>query len=191
MNSHAILRGVWLADVILNDPPLDPPANVPPLDESIPGFDKMTLNQKLFAHRDKAACRNCHQKIDPLGIPLENFDASGAWRDKVLVVSQAPNPSKKKRKKPVFEKNYLEIERESTLPDGNTIDGIERLKDYLLTHRKRDFAQGLVERILAYALSRDVDFHDEDLVEQLVDQFEQNQYSVPGLIRDIAQSEPF
>ena len=92
MNSHAILRGVWLAEVILNDPPPDPPANVPPLDESIPGFDKMTLNEKLFAHRNNAACKSCHQQIDPWGIPFENYDASGAWREKVLMVSKVANP---------------------------------------------------------------------------------------------------
>jgi hypothetical protein len=197
MNSHAILRGVWLADVILHDPPPDPPANVPPLDESIPGFNKMTLNQKLFAHSDNAACRSCHQKIDPWGIPFENFDASGLWRTKVLVVSKASDPPKdqgsqqKKRKQPAFEKSYLEIECKSTLPDGDSVDGIDKLKDYLVNHRKRDFAKGLVERILAYGLSRDIDFHDEELMNGLVDHFEANHYSVPELIGKIVTSEAF
>lgn len=195
MNSHAILRGVWMAEVILKDPPPDPPANVPPLDESIAGFNKMTLNQKLFAHRNNDACRNCHQKIDPWGIPFENYDASGLWRDKALVVAKAADQPKNKKakgkKKPVFEKTYVEIERESTLADGETIDGIDNLKTYLVNHRKRDFAKGLVERILAYGLSRDLDFYDEDLVKNLVDRFESSNYSVPTLIRDIVQSEPF
>ena len=198
MNSHAILRGVWLAEVILNDPPPDPPANVPPLDESIPGFDKMTLNEKLFAHRNNEACRSCHQQIDPWGIPFENYDASGAWREKVLMVSKVAKPpkeepgkKKRRRRKPVFEKSYLPIERESTLPDGVTVDGIDMLKEYLVTHRKRDFAKGLVERILAYALSRDIDSRDDDLVNHLVDRLEQAQYSVPTLIREIVQGGPF
>jgi hypothetical protein len=190
MNSHAILRGVWIAEVILNDPPPDPPKNVPPLDESIPGFDKMTLNQKLFAHRNHAACRNCHQKIDPWGIPFENYDASGAWREKVLVVSKVPG-KRKNRKKPVFENSYVEIERESTLPDGATVDGIGELKDYLVDHRKHEFAKGLTVRMLAYALSRDIDYRDEDLVNHLVHTFEQNNYSVPILIREIVNSEHF
>ena len=197
MNSHAILRGVWLADVILHDPPPDPPANVPPLDENIPGFNKMTLNQKLFAHRNNEACRSCHRKIDPWGIPFENFDASGLWRTKVLVVSKASEPPKgqegapKNAKKPTFEKNYLEIERKSTLEDGVEVDGIEKLKEYLINHRKRDFAKGLVERILAYGLSRDLDFHDEELVDELVDHFEGSHYSVPELIEEIVSSETF
>ncbi|MDC0156475.1 DUF1592 domain-containing protein [Verrucomicrobia bacterium] len=197
MNSHAILRGVWLADVILHDPPPDPPANVPPLDENIPGFNKMTLNQKLFAHRNNEACRSCHRKIDPWGIPFENFDASGLWRTKVLVVSKASEPPKgeeasaPKAKNPAFEKNYLEIERKSTLEDGVEVDGIEKLKEYLINHRKRDFAKGLVERILAYGLSRDLDFHDEELVDELVDHFEGSHYSVPELIEEIVSSETF
>ena len=192
MNSHAILRGVWLAEAILHDPPPDPPANVPPLDDSIPGFDKMTLNDKLFAHRDNEGCRSCHQKIDPWGIPFENFDASGAWREKVLLISKAADQTEgKKRKKPVFEKSYLEIERESTLRNGTAIDGIEHLKEYLVTHHPRDFAEGLVERVLAYALWRDIGIQDEDLVKQLVDQFEESQYSVPNLIANIVKSEAF
>ncbi len=194
MNSHAILRGVWLAGIVLNDPPPDPPANVPPLDESIPGFDKMTLNEKLFTHRNNAACRSCHQRIDPWGIPFENYDASGAWREKVLVVSKAanaPQKGKKKKRKPAFEKSYVPIDRESTLPDGKIIDGIAILKNYLVNHRKRDFAKGLTERILASALSRDIGYHDEDLVNLLVDRFEEGSYSVPTLIRNIVQSEQF
>jgi len=197
MNSHAILRGVWLADVILHDPPPDPPANVPPLDENIPGFNKMTLNQKLFAHRNNEACRSCHRKIDPWGIPFEGFDASGLRRTKVLVISRASDSPKdqtkgrKKTKKPVFDKSYLEIERKSTLPDGVEVDGIEKLKEYLINHRKSDFAKGLVERILAYGLSRDVDFHDEELVDELVDHFEGSNYSVPELIEEIVSRETF
>lgn len=194
MNSHAILRGVWLAETILHDPPPDPPANVPPLDESIPGFDKMTLNEKLFAHRNKEACRSCHQKIDPWGIPFENYDASGKWREKVLVVSKAaaePAAKGKKKKKPVFEKSYVEIEREATLPDGAIVDGMEKLKTYLVDQRRHDFSKGLVERILAYALSRDVEFHDEDLVNQLVADFEENHFSVPDLIHGIVNSDAF
>ncbi len=190
MNSHAILRGVWLAEVILNDAPPEPPKNVPPLDETLPDFEKLTLNEKLFAHRNNAACKSCHQKIDPWGIPFENFDASGAWRDKALVVSKAED-GPKKAKKPTYNRDYVAIHRESTLPDKVNIDGVSELKQYLVQHRKHDFAQGLVERLLAYALSRDLDYHDEDLVKQLVVRFEASNYSVPVIIREIVQSERF
>ncbi|MEZ6122018.1 MAG: DUF1592 domain-containing protein [Planctomycetaceae bacterium] len=192
MDSHAILRGVWLSAVILSDPPPAPPKGVPPLDETIPGFDRMTLNEKLFIHRNHVACASCHQKIDPWGIPFENYDASGAWREQALVVSETPNPpGKKKKKQPAFERAYLPIDRSATLPDGTTVDGILELKDHLLNHHHRDFARGLAARILACALSRDIDSRDNDLIERLVQGLEQSNYSVPALIRDIVQSEPF
>ncbi len=190
MNSHAILRGVWLAEVILNDPPPEPPKNVPPLDENLPDFDKLTLNEKLFAHRNNAACKTCHQKIDPWGIPFENFDASGAWRDNVLVLSKAET-GPKKTKKPIYHRDFVAIHRKSTLPDKVNIDGVSELKQHLVQHRKHDFAQGIVERLLACALSRDLDYHDEDQVKQLVERFEESNYSVPVIIREIVQSERF
>ena len=71
------------------------------------------------------------------------------------------------------------------------VDGIEKLKEYLINHRKRDFAEGLVERILAYGLSRDLDFHDEELVNELVDHFESSGYSVPELIGEFVSNEKF
>ncbi|MCP4508790.1 MAG: DUF1585 domain-containing protein [Fuerstiella sp.] len=72
-----------------------------------------------------------------------------------------------------------------------TIDGIGELKEHLVRHRRQHFAKGLAQRILAYALSRDIDYHDDDLVNHLVDGFEKNNYSVPRLIREIVQSEQF
>ena len=71
------------------------------------------------------------------------------------------------------------------------VDGIEKLKEYLINHRKRDFAKGLVERILAYGLSRDLDFYDEELVDELVDHFEGSNYSVPELIEEIVSRKTF
>ena len=154
----------------------------------------MTLNQKLFAHRNNAACRSCHRKIDPWGTPFENFDASGTWREKVLVVSKKTPESQegqKKKQKPVFEKTHLPIDRTATLPGGTAIDGIDELKEHLMQHRKRDFAKGLTERLLAAALSRDIALPDEDLVDSLVNRFEANDYSVPTLIREIVATEQF
>ncbi len=112
----------------------------------------------------------------------------------MLVVSQVaskPKTGKKKQRKPVFEKSFVPIHRTSTLPDGRVIDGVDKLKEYLTTHRRRDFAQGLTERILAWAISRDVTYHDEELIERLVERFEEDNYSVPTLIREIVQSQQF
>jgi hypothetical protein len=183
INSHAILRGVWLTDILLDDPPPEPPKNVPPFDETIPGFDKMTLNQKLEAHRNYDACRSCHNRIDPWGVAFENYDASGAWRDRVLIIA---DEGKKKKVR-----SYLEIENSSVLPSKHKINGMSDLKNYLLKHRKDDFAKGLVKNLLSYALSRDVDFYDKALVEALKEKFIQQNFSVATLLEEIVLSEAF
>ena len=188
INSHAILRGVWLTKVLLNDPPPPPPKNVQPLDESIPGFNKMTLNQKMFAHRNNDACRNCHNKIDPWGIPFENFDASGSWRDEVLVISKSTVEGGEEL---VIEKNYLEVENKATLPSKDTVTGIKELKDFLVENRKGDFAKGLTEKLLSYALWRDVDFYDAEFVEDLNREFMASNFSIRTLIEEIVLSEQF
>ena len=188
-NSHAILRGVWLTEIILDDPPPAPPKTVPPFDETIPGFDKMTLNQKMFIHRNNDACRNCHNKIDPWGIPFENYDASGAWRDKVLLIASTENA--KKGKAPKIEKGFLEIERKATLPSKVTVDGMDELKNYIIKNKAKDFAKGLTKKLLSFALSRDVDFYDADLIKELNNKFVNKSYSVPELIQEIVLSEQF
>lgn len=188
MNSHAILRGVWLTEVILNDPPPEPPKNVPPFDETIPGFNEMTLNQKLLVHRNNDACRSCHNKIDPWGLLFENYDASGAWRDKVLQVSK---DKVKGKKKVVVKKEYLPVESEALLPSKHKLKDMRELKNYLIEHKKEGFAEGFTEKLLSYALSRDVDFYDDELVNQLNAKFIADNFSTNTLIKSIVTSDEF
>lgn len=194
-HSHAIKRGVWLTEVLLNDPPPAPPGAVPGLDdleETTPGFNKMSLNQKMLIHRDNDACRNCHNKIDPWGILFENFDASGSWREKVLNISTVTVPAKGKRKeRTITQRSRLEVENSAILPSGETLTGIQELKDYLVEKRSHDFCKGVTEKLLAYALSRDVAFYDEELVEDLSEKFAASDYSVKTLIDEIVTCKEF
>jgi len=146
------------------------------------------LNQKMFAHRNNDACRNCHNKIDPWGIPFENFDASGSWRDEVLVISKSTVEGGEEL---VIEKNYLEVENKATLPSKDTVTGIKELKDFLVENRKGDFAKGLTEKLLSYALWRDVDFYDAEFVEDLNREFMASNFSIRTLIEEIVLSEQF
>jgi mono/diheme cytochrome c family protein len=86
-DSHAVNRGVWLVDKILGNPPPEPPADVA-LDQTIEGFDKLSLKQQLAAHVQKESCANCHVKIDPFGVAFENYDAVGTFRTKVRKLDQ-------------------------------------------------------------------------------------------------------
>jgi mono/diheme cytochrome c family protein len=82
VDSHPIKRGTWILRRLLDDPPPPPPPNVPMLNNVEGVAQGLTITQQLEQHRSNAACYDCHQKIDPWGLALENFDAIGLWRDK-------------------------------------------------------------------------------------------------------------
>ena len=167
---HPIKRAVWLKEKILGDPPPPPPPNVPELDPDTPGFDKMTLKQKLELHRDKDSCRSCHSKIDPYGVVFEGFDATGRFE-----------PTR--RGKP--------IDVSSTLPDGTVIDGVAELKAYILEKKHREFATAFVEHLFAYAIGRDVTFADAEEIAGIVDRAQQRGNGLRTIVEEIVLSPSF
>ena len=193
IHSHAIKRGVWLNEILLNDPPPKAPNDVPPFDETIPGFEKMTLNQKLAAHRNNAACRSCHNKIDPWGVLFENFDAAGQWRDKVTATAETAKNSNRKQGEPkrITLKTYLAVETEAAIPGNIKLKNMEELKKHIVKNRKEDFARGMTEKLLSYALSRDVDFYDAELVKELNKKFMAENFSAVNLIKNIVSTDNF
>ena len=89
LTSHAertspVLRGKWVMSVLLGSPPPPPPPDVPELDatEAIADGRELTVRERLERHRANPACASCHRAIDPIGLALENFDVTGAWRTK-------------------------------------------------------------------------------------------------------------
>ena len=169
-DSHPIRRAVWLRDRLLNDPPAPPPPDVPDLDETNPDFAKLTIREQLEVHRNKESCASCHRGIDPWGIALENFDAIGLFRTEV------------------HEKPVVAID---TLPNGTQLDGVVSLKKYLVEHRSEDFARALVSRLAVYALGRNLELSDEDLIDDLTNEFTRDDYHIMALIQNLVASEAF
>ena len=79
-----VLRGKWIMEVLLGSPPPPPPPNVPALDDvkDVKGGRTLSVRERMEQHRANPACTSCHKVIDPLGLALENFDVTGAWRIK-------------------------------------------------------------------------------------------------------------
>ena len=169
-DSHPIRRAVWLRDRLLNDPPAPPPPDVPDLDETNPDFAKLTIREQLEVHRDKESCASCHRGIDPWGIALENFDAIGLFRTKV------------------HDKPVVAID---TLPNGTQLDGVVSLKNYLVEHRSEDFARAFVSRLAVYALGRNLELSDEDLIDDLTNKFTRDDFHIMALIQNLVASEAF
>ncbi|UCS95262.1 DUF1592 domain-containing protein [Echinicola marina] len=168
--AHAIKRAVWLKTKILGDRPPAPPPNVPELDPETPGFDELTLKEQLFVHRDKAACMDCHKKIDPYGIVFENYNAVGRFQ---TVAMDKP------------------IDTEAELPSGEQVDGIDEIKSYILNMKKDDFTRSLVKHLFSYAMGRDVTFVDEREIESIVKEVRSDDYRFQSVIENIVLSPSF
>ena len=177
-NSHPILRGVWIRDRLLNDPPNPPPPNVPALNSEKGDFAKLSLKEQLIAHRENEACARCHRGIDPWGIALEGFDAVGLKRESI-------------KRKDGNKTLNIQVESEATLPGGHKVEGIADLKQYLLTEKREKFARAIVSRLLTYALGRSLELTDHEAVDELTAAFIQSDYRLKKLIELIAASEPF
>lgn len=169
-DSHPLKRGVWMLERILDDPPPPPPPNVPEVDLTDPEILKMTLKERIADHRNKAACRSCHSRIDPWGIAFENYDALGAFRTQV-------------KNEPV--------DATAELFNKQTLAGMDGLKRYLLTDRQDQFAHAMVHKMTAYALGRPLSFADHAELEDLTAQFRRRGDRLNNLVHLIVGSNLF
>jgi hypothetical protein len=164
-----VLRGKYVLENLLASPPPPPPPNVPSLKtESKPG-EEMTLRQAMVAHRANPACANCHARMDPIGFALENFDAVGRWRN---------------------EEQGKPVEVASTLPDGGVIDGVAGVRSFVLKNPER-FAAALTEKLMMYAIGRNVQYFDAPAVRQIVRGAAAANYKFDTLVLGIVNSAPF
>ncbi len=165
-----VLRGKWLLETLWGTPPPPPPPNVPALAEATAaGETPRTLRARLEQHRQDPKCASCHDRIDPLGFGLENYDVLGRWRT---------------------EDSGQPIDSRGQLPDGTTFAGPEELKRMTLT-RKDDFVRQLTAKTLGYALGRSLTPEDACAVDQIVEQVQQQDYRSHALILGIVESTPF
>ena len=164
-----VLRGKWILETILGDPPPPPPPNVPELEESASSVSTESLRQRLELHRQNVACAQCHDRIDPLGFGLENYGVLGRWRDK-------------------YEGHT--VDARGALPDGTTFSGPAELKLALLG-RKDQFVRHLTKKMLGYALGRGLTYYDYCAVNSIVDKLRANDYKSHHLLFGIIQSVPF
>jgi hypothetical protein len=177
-SSHPIKRAVWLLDRLLDTPPAPPPPDVPDLDEASADLAGLTIKQKLEVHREKAACNQCHQGIDPWGVALENFDATGIFRTVAPVRSGTKQAGAK-------------LDPVTELPDGTRLTGTEDLKRHLLSERREHFARAIVRRLASYSLGRSLDLTDREEIERLTQNFSDDGLRLRGLIVELVCSDLF
>ncbi|HEX4413313.1 MAG TPA: DUF1592 domain-containing protein, partial [Lacipirellulaceae bacterium] len=139
-----ILRGNWISEVLLGERLPKPPKGIPPLPDDEAATEGLTVRQLVEKHVSDPKCMVCHQRIDPYGFALEAFDAIGGHRDKDL----GDRP----------------IDTRVKAMDGSEFDGLDGLRNYLLTKRRDAFMRQFCRKLLGYALGRSVQLSDEPLL---------------------------
>jgi hypothetical protein len=164
-----VLRGKWVLDNLLGTPPPPPPPNIPALKEHSETGKSASMRQLMEEHRNNPACSGCHARMDPIGFSLENFDAIGRWRTR----------------------DYgIPIDASGVLPDGVKIDGAAGLKKALL-NRPEQFVHTFTEKLLTYALGREVEYYDLPVIRQIDRDAAAGGYRWSSVIKDIVKSPPF
>jgi len=167
-----VKRGVFILENILGTPPAAPPPNIPSLEDvaSDKDIEAMSLRETLALHREDTLCRSCHNRMDPLGLALENFNAMGMWRDAEL---------------------NQPIETGGTLITGESFSSIQEMKRILANERIMDFYYCFSEKLLTYALGRGMEYYDTATIDELVETLKQSGGRPSALLNAVVHSAPF
>jgi hypothetical protein len=166
-----VLRGAWVLDKLLGTPPTPPPPDTATDLSQKAGEQPKTVRARLEQHRNKTTCNMCHGVIDPTGLALENFDAIGEWR---TTDRQAKVP----------------IDASTVLPTGVAINGVVDLGAQLAA-RPAMFAQTVTERLMMYAMNRQLEYFDMPQIRAIVRGAEKDKYKLSSLILGVVHSDAF
>ena len=176
MTSHAdrtspVLRGKWVLEVLLGTPPPPPPPNIPAFEETEGADDGrlLTVRERMELHRANPVCMSCHQVIDPVGLALENFDVTGAWR--------------------IRDEGNL-VDPVGELYDGTLLKGPADLRNALLS-RPEVFYRIFTENLMAYGLGRRVEYYDMPTVRRIVRGAADNDYRFSSFVLGVVESPAF
>jgi hypothetical protein len=185
-----VIRGAWVLERILGQPPAPPPPSVPAVEPDIRGTT--TIRQQLAKHRDVESCAACHNKIDPPGFALESFDVMGGWRERYRATGDGAPPAKgfgHGGQKFVFH-HALPVDPSGAMADGRTFADIREFKRLLLADEAQ-LARNLAKQLTVYATGAPVRFSDRAQIEKILQRASANHYGVRTLIHELIQSDLF
>ena len=166
-----VLRGAWVLDKLMGTPPSPPPPGVETNLSTPPGEQPKTVRARLEQHRADYTCRACHGVIDPYGLALENFTATGRWRERD---QEADAP----------------IDATSELPGGKAVDGPATLTAALLA-RPDQLVQALTQKLMMYALGRELEYYDMPQVRAIVRAAADQDYRFSAIVAGVVRSDAF
>jgi hypothetical protein len=164
-----VKRGLFVLDQVLGTPPPPPPADIPPLEQANVPHESATLREQLAAHVANPSCAACHNRLDPIGLAFENFDAIGRWR-----VEEGGKP----------------IDASGTLPGGERLTGVADLRAVLM-NRGDQFVETMSGKVLTYALGRGLEPFDRPAVRAIAARTKAEGGTFSSLIESVVLSETF
>jgi cytochrome c553 len=167
-----VQRGKWIMEVLLGSPPPPPPPNVPALDDTkavAAGGKTLSTRERMEEHRKNPACASCHRVIDPLGLALENFDVTAAWRIK---------------------DNGVAVDSNGVLYDGTQISGPAGLREALLAHSE-SLIRNFTENLMQYGLGRRIEYFDQPALRAIVRKAAGNDYRFSSFVLGVVNSAAF
>ena len=166
-----VLRGKWVMEVIMGNPPPPPPPDIPAL-EATGGVESgriLTTRERMEIHRANPTCNACHQFMDPIGLALDNFDVTGAWRTR---------------------EEGRELDTSGTYYDGTAITNPSDLNEVLIK-RPLPIVRNFAANLLAYAMGRRIEYFDQPTVRKIVKEAQASDYSMSSFILGVVSSSPF
>jgi hypothetical protein len=166
-----VLRGAYILENITGTPPTPPPPGVEQFKETEAGHKAQTVRDRLEAHRANKSCNACHGVIDPLGFALENYDVTGAWRDRDRDAGEA-------------------IDSRGVLASGVKVNGPAQLSQAILAHPDQ-FVQAITEKLVVYALGRPLRFQDMPAIRGIVRGAAAREYRFVDIVQGVVASDAF
>jgi hypothetical protein len=129
----------------------------------------LTTRERMEMHRSAAICSSCHRFMDPIGLALDNFDATGRWR---------------------VRENMAPLDTRGVFYDGTAISTPSELVDVLLK-RPVPLVRNFTANLFAYGMGRSAEYYDQPTIRAIVRAAEKDQFSLSSLIMGIVTSDAF
>jgi len=165
-----VVRGNWILTELLGTPPPPPPPNVSEFDDRVAERRGLSQRQKLELHRNNPNCYACHAQIDPLGFALEQYDWFGRYQPR---------------------RRGKQADVRGTLPGGTQFQGLKGLQNALLSERRDPLVEQITRKMMTYALGRQLEYFDESVIADIIQQVEDNDRRMQSLVHAIVTSDTF
>ncbi|MEO7651998.1 MAG: DUF1592 domain-containing protein, partial [Bryobacteraceae bacterium] len=185
-STSPVLRGAWIMDRIIGEPPPPPPPGVPAVEPDIRGAK--TIRDLLAMHTKSSTCASCHAKFDPAGLALENFDILGRWRDRYRGIAEGERVTGIDHTGHDFAYTIAgAVDSRGTLVDERSFNDVREWKA-LFAANPRQLARNLLGQLTIYATGTPVRFSDRAEIERMLDTCAASGYRTRDLLHALIQS---